>query len=289
MSDQENKVDTTDARKESMSRVVTNETLFKQISAANPTTQDSTDEKVEDVKHEESETKLTGKKSAQERIQELANKRRDAEAKADAKERENEELRERIKRLETTAPQIEATDRPKRTAFSSQEDYEDALIDWKAEQKIAQREEQQRQAKMQSKMAEIDSNYEKRIKEAKDKYDDFIDVVSKASINVPPYAALAIKKNKNGADITYYLSKHQKEAQQIFEMDADDCIAQLLELGKEFNDEPIGEPVIKKVAAETKKKAPEPINALAGKSLIAPSTPKEFESYRAKRLAEMRK
>lgn len=284
MSDQQQQVDAQAAREAAMSRVVTAETILKQISNADPATQG--DQK-EDQKDAESGDKSTGKKTAQERIQELVNKRREADAKADAKERENAELKEALKRYQAAPPPIEQTNKPKRGDFASDDVYQDAVIDWRADQRLAEREKQQREARIAEEFQQIESDYVASVKTAKAKYEDFEEVISAATVNVPDFIVMAIKENKYGGDITYYLSKNIDEAKKIFAMRPVKALEQIIDLGKELGHEDDPVKTVEKVAKKTK--VPEPITPLQGQAAINPGGAKSYEEYKAKRLAEKRK
>jgi len=281
MSDQENKVDSTDARQASMSRVQTQETVFAKLANANPASEDADQKAQETVKDGEPKPKQT----AQERIAELANKRREAEAKATEAQREVEELRERLKRLETSAPAIEVSDRPQRVNYPSAEAYEDALIDWKADQRIAEREHQQRMARINAEAQVIDQTYEFSLNNAKAKFDDFTEVVSSATTNIPDFLVMAIKESPVGGEVTYYLAKHKEEAERIAAMRPIQAIKALTQLEKDLT-ESSDDVLIEKPKQAAKQKAPEPINPVKGSAAINPAAPRNFEEYRAQRKAK---
>lgn len=280
MNDQENKVDT-QVGDTTKARVETHESILAQLTAnADPAQQD-------DLKHESKDgDKSQKKQTAQERISELAKERREAVAKANERDVENQELKREIERLKSGPAPIERQDRPQRNKFSSQDEFEDALGEYHAKKILAEREEQSRQAKLAAEMKQIDDTYEKSISRAQSKYDDFAEVVSAASVSVPDFIVMAIKENENGGDITYYLSKHLDEAKEIFAMRPVKAMEQILALGREFGKS--DQPTIEKKVAE-KKKAPEPINPVSGSADVNSSGSKDFASYKARRMAEKRK
>ena len=284
MSDQNQQVDTKAAREAAMSRVVTSETILEQLTNAGPATEDAS--KQEQTEAKDGEVKPKVKKTANERIQEVVEKRKAAEAKAEAAEARAKELEERIKRLEAPAPAIEPADKPKRADFASDADFEDALIDWKADQRIAKREQQQKQAKLAEDWKRVEDGYNKRVSETKGNYEDWDEVIKSAKVDVPHLAVITIMKDPHGADITYYLSKNQEEAKRIFAMDPDDMVTEIKSIGREFAPEPESK---EPEAKPAKKKAPEPINPVKGTPLSNPGQAKSYEEYRAQRLAAKRR
>jgi hypothetical protein len=290
MSDQkQEKVDSNDARQASMSRVVTQDTLFNQIASAQPASEAVSEEKKEEAQ-EVKEDKPKEKQSRQERMQFLANKRREAENREKEAKRENDELRARIKALEAVAPPIQEEDRPKRINFASEDDYIEALTDWKAKKAVVEGEQQKQQARLAAEEAERNERYISTVESAKTRYDDFEKVVGSARIAIPPYVALAIKESEIGGDLTYYLAKHQDEVKKLIDLNPVKAVKYLDRLERDLlADEEDAEQIVETVKPEAKKKAPEPISPVKGMSALPSSPAKDFEEYRARRKAQMRR
>ncbi len=284
MSDQENKVDAKDAREASMSRVTTHDSLLASIATAQPASEAASTKKEESQESKEGTPKV--KQSAQERIAELANKRRDAEKKADETRRENDELRARIKALETAAPAVQQEDKPKRINFASEDDYIEALTDWKAQKAVINREQQQQQARFASEEAESSAKYMKTVDEAKSRYDDFSDIVGAARIAIPQHIAMAIKDSEIGGDLTYYLAKHQDEVKKLLEMNPVKAVKYIDRLERDLLADEKSD-VVEQVKPEAKKRAPEPITPVKGTSVSSDSSAKNFDEYRSRRMNEM--
>ena len=286
MTDPAQKADSTDARQASMSRVQTQETILAKLAPVS-TASESSEVKTEEQQEKQEQGENSVKKSAAERISELANKRREAEAKAEAKERENAELKARLAALETAAPQIEQSNKPTRQSFASDEDYIEALTDWKAQDAIAKREQQQREAKMNAEAQQVDQAYSKRLESAIAEIDDFADVVGNSTAIIPDFLVMAIKESEAGPMLTYFLAKHPEEAAKLSSLRPVQAVKYLMELEKD-----LAEPTIKKpepVKTPEKKRAPDPISPVNGTTTATAERPKDYESYRAQRLAKQGK
>lgn len=284
-------VDSNEAREASKSRVTTQDTILASLAAAEPASEATTEGKTSEVKQEKSEDdKLKVKQAKQDRIQELANKRREAVIEAENAKRENEELRARIKALETSAPAVQPSDRPSRLNFSTEEQYLEALTDWKTDKRIAEREKQQREARLAAEVQEVEAHYMKTVANAKERYSDFNEVVSKAAhIAVQDSVVAAIKDSDIGGDITYYLAKHSDEAKKLLAMTPVKAVKYIDRLERDLLGLDDDDVVPEKAKPEAKRKAPEPITPVRGTSVI-PNTPaKDYEEYRARRKAEMQR
>jgi hypothetical protein len=283
MSDQQNKVDSTDARKAFMEGIVST-SLASNAPAAEPAIE-APETKVAERDAEKPEGKH--KKTAQERIVELAHQRRDAEDRAKDAKRENDELKSRLTALESTAKLIDVPKEPKRYDFATEEAFIEALTDYKVDKRIADRENAQREAKMATEMQEIDNSYLKTVKAAKTRYDDFDTTVSEAKDVIPPFLVMAIKESDVGGDLTYFLAKFPEETKKILAMRPVQALKYISRLEHELLEPE--ETVSAGISKPSQKKAPEPINPVRGTNLADMSgSAKNFEEYRSRRLAEKR-
>lgn len=275
-----NKAETTDAREASQSRVTTLETLTKPTTA-----HEAASEPAEVGKTTEStdgEGAQPKKKTAQERVAELANKRRDAEARAEAAERRSQELEQRLARLEASqnAP-IETGTRPKREDFQSEDEYIDAVADWKLKsEKLKERAE-----RINAEAQEVEAVFVSRLEKTRKEIDDFDEVVGGSTVNVPDFLLMAIKEADQGPLLTYYLAKHPEEARRIAAMRPVRAVRALLDLERELTADPEPEPTSKPAP----KRAPEPITPVKGSTSHNPGPAPDFASYRERRKAEQAK
>jgi len=139
--------------------------------------------------------------------------------------------------------------------FESTDAYAEALALRKAEELIAQRDRQKEQA-------EIVEAYSEREEKARDKYDDFEDVVYNPKLRITDVMAETIQYSDLGPDLAYWLGSNPKEAERIARLSP---ILQAREIGKievRLSDNP---PVKKTTSAPT------PISPVTARSSGSPS------------------
>ena len=270
-----NQAETTDARQASMSRVTTLESLTTPQASPQAASEPA------DPAPKENEDTQQPKKTASERVQELANKRREAEAKAEAAEQRARELEQRLARLEAAQNSpIDQTARPNRADFQDEDAYIDAVADWKLKaEKLKERED-----RLKAESMEIEASFMSRLEKTRKEIDDFDEVVGGSTVNVPDFLLMAIKESDQGPLLTYYLASHQDEARRIAAMRPIKAVKALMEIERELSSEPDPEPTPKAAP----KRAPEPITPVKGTTTHNPGPAPDYASYRERRLAEKR-
>ena len=149
---------------------------------------------------------------------------------------------ERQQRQPAAPPQPQEI--PPADQFESVDAYAQALAEKKAQELIQQREIERQQS-------ELLESYAEREESARDKYEDFEQVVYNPSLRVTTVMAQTIQASDLGPDIAYYLGSNPKEADRIARLSP---ILQAKEIGKleaKLVDNP---PVVRKPT-----KAPDPI------------------------------
>jgi hypothetical protein len=279
------KVDSTDARQASMSRVQTQDTLL--ASLAGPASEDPPkDEPKDDDKQKDGEQK-PAKKSPQERIVELAHKRKEAEAKAEAAEVRNRELEAQLQALKAQAQPIEATTKPVRASYASEDDFIEALTDWKSDQAVAKRERQHAEARQQAEFAEVVQQWDSRQKKAIESIPDYAETLANAEINIRDYVHSALLESEKGPEIAYYLALHPEEAKRLNAMKPLAAIKRIASLESDLSepdDDAKPEPKVSELPK--KSKAPEPINPVKGVGASNPGKAESYEEYRRRRLGK---
>jgi hypothetical protein len=168
-----------------------------------------TDEVVEPLK----------KKSAQERIDEITRKRREAERDAEywrAKALEKAEA-------QTVPAPVVPSGRPTLDQFETTQEYEDKLFEWYDKK----RELTDSGKKREQELSNAYRTYEDRADKARAEYEDFDDVVS-----ATPYTEtmkVALWKNEHGPELAYHIATHPKDGDRIRNLAPDE---QLIELGR---------------------------------------------------------
>jgi hypothetical protein len=123
--------------------------------------------------------------------------------------------------------------KPARDSFASDEEWVEALAEWKADQKFAELTQKQKDAERETKYkSEVERQNERKadmIRIGEGKYDDFEDVVANARTEISEPAYLAILETDNAADIVYHLANNPAEADRIAALSP---YAQAKEIGK---------------------------------------------------------
>lgn len=262
-----------------MSRVQTLESVMAKASSGDQPKPDP--ESKDPVSEAKPDDGSKPKQTAKERIAEVIEQRKAAEAKAADAEQRARSLEAQVEALKVKAEPIAPTDRPQRASFASQEEFEDALTDWKADQRIAAREAQQADAQAKADMEAVETAYAARIEAAKQEIDDFEEVISASEIKISEVAAMAIKRRKEGPQVLYYLAKHPDEVKKINRMHAIDAVDYLKDLGRELM-----EPATTPAKTVERSKAPEPIKPVRQSQALNQGPASSFEEHRARRLAE---
>lgn len=196
-------------------------------------------------------------KGVQKRIDELTRKRREAEREADYWRQQAQVAKPKEEPKEVIPPGMPA--KPTVDQFDSYEDYVEAVADWRADYKLAQRDLMAQQRQVQERQQQAFEGHTQRIESAKARYQDFDDVLADArDIIMPPESLQAIVESDHSADVLYHLAKNKADAKRIAALPIHQ---QLKEIGKlEARFERKEDPPVKRVS-----KAPDPITPVAGK------------------------
>lgn len=153
-----------------------------------------------------------------------------------------ETLEQRLSALETGKPAqkqevaqpevVEVAPKPTVDQFASYEEFTEALAEWKLDQKLAKLEAQKEEFKVkqteQQKVQAVFDGYNKLVAEAMERYDDWDDVVGKAT-NIPEAVGLTIIEMENGPDVAYYLGKNPAVCKKLMSIGP---LAAVAEIGK---------------------------------------------------------
>lgn len=248
------------------------------------------DESKEESKSEEKQDGKDGKKAKKpfsERIQELVAQRREAESKAERAEREADELRRKLEAIQAKPEPVKEEPKPARVKYTSDEEYIEALAEWKASQALAKREKEQADAQAKAYQEQLAADWKRRQDSARAEIDDYTDVISKSDVALPGHLHQAILESEVGPHLAYYFAKHPSEAKRFASMSPTTALRQLGKLeDKLIVDEDDHEEEKKPTSTVEKSKAPPPINPpKEGRAPnLAPAN--IFDEYRAKRKAE---
>ena len=155
------------------------------------------------------------KKSAQERIDELTRKRREAERDAEYW---------KAKATQQEAPKAEKpSGRPTLDQFETHEEFVSAVVDWTLKQK----ETESQAARAEREEAEALASYQKRANKLRAEHDDYDELVE--STPFTPYMRKTIANSDNGPAVAYYLGQNREIAESLCNLSPD---RQIYELGK---------------------------------------------------------
>ena len=232
------------------------------------------------------------KKPFSERISELVEKRRAAESEAQQAKRENAELRARMEAMATRAEPVKEEPRPDRSKFANDEDYIEAVAEWKADQRLAKREREQEEAKAKTEREQLAKNWQAAQVRARAEIEDYDEVIKASDVNLPGHLHQAILESDIGPHLAYYFAKHPDEAKRYGAMSATRSLRELGKLEDRITEDADDEPAPKKSApspAVEKSKAPAPITPVKDGRALDPGPAKSFEEYRARRQAERKR
>lgn len=272
-----------DAREASKSRVTTLDDLLTKAAPVDPPKADP-EPKGEDADKAKDEPKP--KKGFNERIAEVIAQRKVAEEEAARAKRETEELRAKLESLSVKAEPTEPGDKPQRTKFASDDEYIEALADWKAKQAIAAREKAQAEAQARAEFETIERAWNKQCEAAKAELDDFEEAIGAAEVTISDVLVTALKESEYGAKLLYFLAKHPDELRQMNRLRPIAAVKHLAKLEAELMSP--GETTDKPKPVE-RSKAPEPISPVKQTPDTGRRANESFEEYRARRQAERKK
>lgn len=279
--------------------VVTSESFMQQLTGAAPTPAPETkpeptgEETKEAVETAGQETQQQPKKKPL--IEELVrtrHERNEVRTENEQLRAELAELREQMQTAQAQPAPKELDPKPMRSQFVSDDDYAEALTDWKVDQKLQERQQEEQQARANAAQEALAQNWEKRLRMAKEDLKDFDDVVGKSEIDLPNHIYVAVVESDLGPELAYYLAQNPDEAKLLKGMSPTSALRTLGKLEDRLADAKKPAPETKKdepkgstqqnVAPE-KSKAPPPIDPLkdATGSVEKPTSQMTYAEYKA--------
>lgn len=221
---------------------------------AEPTTAaTSTEPDVDDIEGEDGLTPRQKREFTKSMLATLARKTRaqkEAEEMAANEYNRGRLAEERAARLERELTQLKAQNKPaeveagppQRDKFETQEAYEDAVVDYKVDQKWKAKEAADAQAQEEREQAEAVQHASARIERAIELVPDFKEVTEAMDMAVPPHIAGYMQKSDMFAELGYHFAKHPAALEKLTEFTAgtrpgtqkfvDGITRSLVELGK---------------------------------------------------------
>jgi hypothetical protein len=274
--------------------VVTSETIATMYSGTPPTVEPPKDEPKDAPKDEIKADGETGEKRAKkpisERMSELVSQRKAAETEAQQAKREAAELRARMEAMSAQAAPVKEEPRPDRSKFASDEDYIEAVAEWKADQRLAKREQEQAEARAKAERDQLVKGWQDAQQRARAEIEDYDDVIKGSDVQLPGHLHQAILESDVGPHLAYYFAKHPDEAKRYASMSPTKSLRELGRLEDRLTEDDDRPPAKLSPKAEVEKsKAPPPITPVKDGRTADPGPAKSFEEYRARRLAEKKR
>lgn len=187
---------------------------------------------------------------------------------------------------------VTADAKPNPDNFSTHAEYVEAIADWKADQKLKERDQKEAQSRLQTEQQNTMKAHFERVQSFAQKTDDFEEMMENLE-DVPRSAALEqiITSSENGPELLYELAKNPEEAKRIAKLTP---LALAREIGKLESKLTSSAPSSSSEKKEPKKltQAPKPIGPVGGgKAAGGLKTPEEmsFSEYEKYRREQMRR
>jgi len=226
----------------------------------------------------------------QKRIGELTKKFRTAERERDF---------ERAKRVETEAKlnellaKIPTTAKPAKTDFENEEDYIEALTDWKIDSKLkASQNKEAVEAATKDEKETVLATYtalDDVMEKGKEKYSDFNDLAFAADLVLSPEVVNLSLDTENPEDVLYYLASNPEESERISSLSDVKAAKEIGKIEVKLTGEKAVDAESKKPIAPTKKqsKAPAPISPVVTTGAVdkdpSAMSAKEYRAWREKK------
>jgi hypothetical protein len=214
----------------------------------------------------------------------------DANARVAQLQAELEEVRQRLHAQPNVQP-AKDDPRPERSQFVSDADYQEALTDWKVDQRIKEREQEQETANVQAAQRQLADNWQRRLEAAKADLTDFDEVVGNSSIELPNHLFAAVVESDYGPQLAYHFAQHPEEARKLMAMSPTEALKMLGRL-EDAMAAPVQKPNQQSVQPAAKQpetsKAPPPIDPLKNAStpVEKPTSQMTYQEYKAHRAAQ---
>lgn len=159
-----------------------------------------------------------------------------------------------------TQPQVKSDDgKPARDQFQTDEDYQNAVIDWRVNQQLKAKEAEIAKQKEQERLEQIRMSASERVEKAKEIVPDFAEVLENADVEIPAHIAGYMQESEMLPELAYFLAQNPERLDKIRRMSVANA---LVEIGKiESRLEPFGKKTEQKQdapKASQTKTVPEP-------------------------------
>jgi hypothetical protein len=187
--------------------------------------------------------------------------------------RENEELKRQLagaqappaKPQDKPSEPAQAAGKPKLENYQTLEAYQEALTDWKLDQRESNRKEAEAKAAAEEAVRTEQDKWKAKEKAARTAHDDYDDLIETVVIPAGPgvlAARQAMLEDEHGAELLYHLAKHPKELERIAGLSPASAVLAIGRLSAAFDKSPVPENGKPRITGAPK---PPPPSGRAGK------------------------
>jgi hypothetical protein len=187
-------------------------------------------------------------------------------------------------------PPVQKTEgKPVKEKFKTQDEYIEALADWKFDQRQKESETKSQQTRMQTEREKMISDHNSRTQEFKKSVEDFDDALSEVDhIPFPPAMADIILNNDQGPAIMYAMAKDPENYERISKLPP---LAMAREIGK--IEAKLDAPSTVTTSSKKTTNAPAPVRSINGSPVVPKKTLEQaaetsLDAYKAARLSGAR-
>lgn len=220
--------------------------------------------------------------------------------KIDKLTRENAELHQRVLALEQKPPAAEepgqkpkapAEGKPKLEDFATLEDYQEAMTDWKLDEREKARKAADAEREAREAHEKLQTEWSKQVKAAAKVHDDFDDVIDSVKAPAGPgveAARQAMIEDANGAEILYWLGTHPADLKRIAALPPVSAVREIGKLSAKFDTPAAPENGKPKVTGAPKPPPPSGRpSKVTSESLDDPEVVKDYAKWERLRKAQL--
>lgn len=253
------------------------------------------DEVVQSEPSGEDEAKATEERKPnpklEKRFSQITKERESAREEARRERELRESLEAQVRELQAKAqpaaePKFEAEPKPEQ--FTDMYEYQQALIDYKVDQRLGEEKLKEANARAEAERQKVINTWAKRVEAAKAEIPDFEDMVGSADVAVSNEVRDAIFESEVGPRVLYHLAENPDLAEKLNSMTMTAALRMIGKLESQFEKKP--EEQLQKTVVN-KSKAPAPINpirsAANGRDVNLTSDGQFHGSYQAWKAARL--
>jgi len=221
-----------------------------------PVVEETQSEPVEAVEEATAVEEKKQNPKLEKRFSDLTKQREAARQEAQREREAREAIEAELRSLKAqSAPAPKDNEEPKPEQFSDMYEYQQALVDYRVDQRLNEERVRAEQARQEAQRQQVINTWAKRVESAKSEMPDFEAMVSSADVSVSNEVRDAIFESEVGPRILYHLAENPEIAEKLQGMTVTRALATIGKLEAQF-EAPQTKPTV------GKSKAPAPINPI---------------------------